>query len=220
MTKRTLKVQIYRVISPISLSVFMMISGCGTMETVKGDVIKVDHRTLTPDTWGYRLVPKGSDSAILQKVELCPVQERKVFQEVKVTHESAAVSATAGVGCTVTKIGEVSQKIFGLRVDDPSNCRGRSVTDREPTGRQITGEWETIRKEECGNHQPVNSGGKVRLLFRKSREVFEYTLTDNGKIQFSREDLAKLRLYFTILHEMEIEVNYQGANWNQQLSLE
>lgn len=220
MHKEPLSGRFFLIATTFFLLVAMLISGCGSTETVKGDVIKVDHRTLNPDTWGYRLAPNGANSVILHKVELCPVQERKVFQEVKVSRESAAISATAGVGCTVTKIGEVSQKIFGQRVNDPSNCRGRSVTDREPTGRQITGEWETIRKEACGDPQPVNSGGKIRVLVRKSREVFEYILTNSGTIQFSKEDLAKLRLYFTILRGIEIEAYYQGATWTQQLSLE
>ncbi len=202
------------------LSAVFLIPGCGSVETVKGDVLKVDRRTLASDSWGYRLTGKKPDSAILQKVQLCPVQERRVFQEVKVTRESGAISATAGVGCTVTKIGEFSERIFGQGVDRPSNCKGHSPTDREPTGRQIQGSWKTVRREVCGVPQPVSPGEKVRITIIRSREAKDHPVGEGGAIRFSREEMAKLRIYFTILRDMEIEGRYKGASWRQKLSLE
>ncbi len=204
----------------ILLPAVFLIQGCGSVEIVKGDVLKVDRRTLAPDSWGYRLTRKGPDSATLQKVQLCPVQERRVFQEVKVTRESGAVSATAGVGCTVSNIGIFSERIFGLSSERPTNCKGRSGTAREPTGRRIQGDWKTVRRETCGVPQPVPPGGKVRVIVIRSREANDHPVGKGGTIRFSREEMTKFRIFFTILRDMEIEGNYKGASWRQKLSLE
>ncbi len=206
---------------PLLLLPFVfLIPGCGSVETVKGDVVKVDQRTLASDSWGYRLARKGPDSAILQKVQLCPVQERRAFQEVEVTRESGAVSATAGVGCTVTKIGEISELMFGLSRKRPSKCTSRSGTDRKATGRRIQGEWETVRREVCGVPQPAPPGGKLRLTIIRSRETRDYPVGEGGEIRFGQEEMTKLRIFFTVLRDMEIGGSYNGSSWRQKLSLE
>jgi hypothetical protein len=148
------------------------------------------------------------------------VQERRVFQEVKVTRESGAISATAGVGCTVSNIGKFSQRIFGLSSERLTNCKGRSGTDREPTGRQIQGAWKTVRRETCGVPQPVPPGGEVRVIVIRSREATDHPIGEGGAIRFSREEMTKFKIFFTILRDMEIEGNYKGASWRQKLSLE
>ncbi len=202
------------------LPAVFLIPGGGSVEIVKGDVIKVDRRTLATDSWSYRLTRKGADSATLQRVQLCPVQERRVFQEVKVSRESGAVSATAGVGCTVSNIGKFSERIMGLSSERPTNCKGRSGTAREPTGREIQGSWKTVRRETCGVPQPVPAGGKVRVTVIRSREATDHPIGEGGAIRFSREEMTKFKIFFTILRDMEIEGNYKGASWRQKLSLE
>lgn len=202
------------------LAAIILIPGCGSVETVKGDVIQIERRTLASDRWSYRLTGKGADGAILQKVQLCPVQERRVFREIKVTRESGAISATAGVGCSFTKIGEFSERIFGHRVEKPSSCRGHSVTDREATGRQVKEPWKTVRREACGVPLTVPPGGKIRVTVIRSRESKDYPVGEGGTIRFSRETMTKFRIFFTILRDMEIEGRYKGASWRQKLSLE
>ena len=135
-----------------------------------------------------------------------------MFQEVKVTRESGAVSATAGVGCTVSNIGKFSEMIFGLSRERPTNCKGRSGTDREPTGKKIQENWKTVRRETCGVPQPVAPGEKVRITVIKSRETRVHPVGKDGAIRFSREEMTKFRIFFTILRDMEIEGSYKGSS--------
>lgn len=198
----------------------LLLAGCGSVEIVKGDVLKVDRKTLPPDSWGYHLAPKGPDRAILENIQLCPVQERQTFQEVEVTRESGAVSATAGVGCTVTNIGKISEMMFGLSREKPAKCTSRSGTNRRATGRQIQGDWKTVRREVCGVPKPVPPGGELRLTLIRNRETRTYPVGRGGEIRFGREDMTKFRIFFTILRDMEIEGFYKGSSWRQKLSLE
>jgi hypothetical protein len=203
-----------------ALALLALSAGCGSVKTVKGGVIRVDSRTLGPDIEGYRLDGKGGGLALLRKVALCPVQERRTFREVEVSTQSGALAATQGIGCGITKIAEIGYLITGSPGNDLSNCRGRSVTDRRPTGRKIKGPWKTVRRKSCGKTGAVPPGGTIRVTFLRNRSSKKYPVGPGGAIRFSEEDLVRLRIFFTILRDMEIEARYQGRSWVQKITLE
>lgn len=202
------------------LSGTALLAGCGSVENVKGDVAKVDRRTLPADAAGFRLKGKPSGEAVLQEMKLCPVQERHTFREVRVSKQSGLIAVPQGIGCAFVKVGEIGNLMTGSPGGAPSNCRGYSSTDRRETGKNIAGAWRTVSREPCGGARPVPAGGTLSVHFTKTRTVKTYTIGKGGSVRFSREDLARLRIYFTILRDMEIDVRYRGAKWRQKLTLE
>ncbi len=202
------------------MALLALAAGCGSVETVKGDVLRLDRRTLAADSKSYHLALKGPGLALLERVEMCPVQERRIFREVEVSKQSAALAAPRGIGCGLTKFAEIGYVFTPQGNNDPSNCRGYSTTNRRPTGRQITGAWKTVERKACGASGPVTAGGEVQITFMKSRTTKTYPLGEGGVIRFNREDLARLRIFFTLLRDMEIEARYRGASWLQKLNLE
>ena len=201
------------------LSGTALLSGCGSVENVKGDVAKVDRRTLPADAAGFRLKGKPSGEAVLQEMKLCPVQERRTFREVRVSKHSGLIAVPQGIGCALVKVGEIGNFMTGGG-GEPSNCRGYSSTDRRETGKNIAGAWRTVRREACGEARPAPASGTLSVHFPKTRTVKTYPIGKGGAIRFSREDLARLRIYFTILRDMEIDVRYRGAKWRQKITLE
>lgn len=194
--------------------------GCDSVRTVKGSVIQVDSRTLGPDTEGYRLVGKRGGHALLQKVALCPVQEQRTFQEVEVNTQFGAIAASQGIGCSITKFAELGYVFTGSPGNELSSCRGHSMTGRRPTGKKIKGPWKTIRRKTCGNAEITPPGRLIRITFLRNHSFKEYPVGYGGDIRFSVEDLARLRIFFTILRDIEIEVLYQGQSWVQKITLE
>jgi hypothetical protein len=195
--------------------------GCGSVQTVKGDLIKVDRRTIGPDVEGYRLEGVEDGWAVLRKTSLCPVQERRTYREVEVRTEAGGLSAAQGVGCGLTKFAEIGHIFTGGPGDQKvSNCMAHSITDRRPTGRTIPGPWRTLRRKKCGGSGPAPPGGKVFIRFIRTGRSKEYPIGAGGTIRFGGEDLARLRIFFTILRDMKIEARYRGASWLQKLTLE
>jgi len=196
------------------------LSGCGGYELAKGDVVRIEKRTLAAGESGFRLRPVGPGRAVLERVGLCPAQERRVYQEVEVRRASGAVTGAQGVGCTIEKIGEVSQIIAGQRPRRAGNCMNVGATDRHPTGRTVTGDWETVRREPCGAREPVPAGGSVRVTFLRSGKGRELALGDGGLLRLPEEELIKLRLYLTVLKGVKVEVRYAGKTWRQAIDFE
>ncbi len=197
-----------------------LLPGCGSVETVKGDVLKVEKRTLPPDVTSFQLTLKGPGIATLKRSEMCPIEERHIWREVEVNKQSAALSVPQGIGCGALKFIEVGDRVFGKRDNAPSNCGSSSTTDRRRTGRQITGPWQTVRRKPCGKTGPVGAGGVIRITFIRTRSSREYPVEAGGEVRFGREELARMRIYFSILRDMKIEARYGGASWLQKLNLE
>lgn len=209
-----------KIIWLLGLPLLTLLPGCGSLETVKGDVIKVDKRSLPPDVTSFQLILQGPGVATLKRSEMCPIEERRIWREVEVSKQSAAISVPQGIGCGALKFVELGDRIFSRPGNAPSNCGGQSTTDRRPTGRQITGPWQTVRREPCGKTGPVEPGGVVRITFIRTRSSREYPVEAGGAVRFGREELARLRIFLSILKDMEIEARYGGASWLQKLNLE
>ncbi|MEK6710825.1 MAG: hypothetical protein AABZ64_09620 [Nitrospinota bacterium] len=197
-----------------------LLPGCATTEIAKGDVLRVDRRSLPPERESQRLVRRGPGELALERVLLCPVQERRVYQEVEVRRGSAALAAVQGVGCGVQKFGELANITSGRTVVQPSSCGGVSQTDRQATGGAIEGPWETVRREPCGAGEAVRAGERLSLLFLRGGERRDYTLGEGGAFRISKDDLATLRIYFTLLKDIEVEARYGGTTWRQKIDLE
>ncbi|HJP12991.1 MAG: hypothetical protein QF701_02205 [Nitrospinota bacterium] len=209
-----------RIFRFLPLLLLALAAGCGSVETVKGDVVRLDRRTLKADSESYRLAGKGPGLAALRRVALCPVQERRIFREVEVSKQSAAAAVPQGVGCGLTKFAELGNVLSGSPGNPASNCGSYSATNRHPTGRQITGNWRTAERKVCGPDKAAPAGGEVHITFLKNRASKSYPVGEGGTVRFSREDLARLRIYFTILRDMEIEARYGGQSWLQKLTIE
>jgi hypothetical protein len=197
-----------------------LLSGCGSLETVKGDVFKVEKRVLPPDVTSFQLTLKVPGVVILRRSEMCPVEERRIWHEVEVSKQSAALAVPQGIGCGAVKFMELGERAFGKPGSASSNCGSHITTDRRPTGRKITGPWQTIRRKACGKTGPVRPGGTVRITFLRTRTSREYPVGAGGDVRFGREALARMRIYFSILKDMKIEARYEGAAWLQRLNLE
>ena len=59
--------------------------------------------------------------------------------------------------------------------------------------------------------QPVPPGDNVRVTVIRSREARDHPVGKGGAIRFSREEMTKFRIFFTILRDMEIEGRYKGV---------
>lgn len=204
-------------LAPLGLA---LLAGCGSVETVKGDIVKVERRSLPPDVTSFHLALKSPGAAILKRSEMCPAQERRIWREVEVSKQAAALTVPQGIGCGASKIAELGDRIFRTGANAPSNCGSQSTTDRRPTGRQITGPWQTVRRKPCGDSGPVAQGGTVRITFIRTRSSREYPVGAGGAVRFGREELAKMRIFFSILKDMKIEARYRGVSWLQKLNLE
>jgi hypothetical protein len=204
------------------LTALALLPGCASTEIAKGDILRVDRRDLPAESQNHRLAHRAPrvGELVLERLRMCPVQERHVYQEVEVTRQSAALAAASGVGCGVQKFGEIANVMTGRNVVNTSNCGGASFTDRRPTGRTIEGPWETVRREPCGAGDPVPVGGRLNLTFLRSGERRAYTLGPGGSFRISADDLAQLRIYFTLLKGIEVEAAYGGATWRQKIDLE
>ena len=209
-----------RIFASLALAALAALPGCASTELARGDVLRVDRRELPPAATGHRLLLRAPGELALETVRLCPVQERRVYQEVEVRRESAALAAAAGVGCGVQKFGELANITAGRTVVSPSSCAGASFTDRTPTGRTLEGPWETVRREPCGGAQPARAGGRLQLLFIRSGVERAYTLGADGRFRIAPDDLAQLRLYFTLLKGIEVGAKYGEAAWRQKVDLE
>lgn len=209
-----------RFLASLALAALASLPGCASTELARGDVLRVDRRALPAEAQGHRLLLRAPGQLALERVRLCPVQERRIYQEVEVRRESAAFAAAAGVGCGVQKFGEIANLTSGRNVVNRSSCQGASFTDRAPTGKTIEGPWETVRREPCGPAQPARPGERLRLLFIRSGAEREYTLGEGGSLRVSPDDLAQLRIYFTLLKDIEVGALYGGSAWRQKVNLE
>ncbi|MBI3127564.1 MAG: hypothetical protein HYZ11_08180 [Candidatus Tectomicrobia bacterium] len=216
MTSRLLILTAWIALAPAALG------GCASTEIAKGDVLRVDRRELPAEGQGHRLLHRGpgAGAMALETVRLCPVQERRIYQEVEVRRESAALAAVSGVGCGVQKFGEIANLTTGRNVVNRSSCTGESFTGRQLTGRTIEGPWEIVRREPCGAGEPPRAGERLGLFVIRSGERREYALGGGGRFQVSADDLAKLRIYFTLLKDIEVEASHAGKTWRQKIDLE
>ena len=204
----------------LGLSLLALLPGCGSIETVKGDVVKVEKRSLPPDVTSFQLTLKGPGVATLKRSEMCPIEERRIWREVEMSKQSAALAVPQGIGCGALKLIEVGDRVFGKRDNTPSSCGSHITTERRLTGQNITGPWQTVRRKPCGKSGPVKPGGVIRISFIRTRSSHEYPVGAGGTVRFRREEIARMRIYFSILRNMEIEARYGGASWLQKLNLE
>lgn len=210
-----------RTLKKITLFLFLAaLAGCAQRELVKGDVLRVEKKVLAQSRAGFRLVLLRPGELAVRRVGLCPVRERKIYEEVKVTRSSAAIAGVSKIGCGIQKLGEISTRVFGQGVERPSNCGGASFTDRRPTGKMIPTPWVTVRHEVCGIPQKIPAGGQLRIQFPRSRDARTYRLGPGGTFRLDGELLGKLRLYLTLLENVQVEATYGGYQWQQKINLE
>ncbi|MDA1000213.1 MAG: hypothetical protein O2807_06825, partial [bacterium] len=126
--------------TPGKILLFLLLAtlaGCAQREIAKGDVLRTERQVLANGRAGFRLALLRPGELAVRRVGLCPVQERKIFEEVEIIRDSAVLAGASKIGCGVQKLGEISSRVFGQGVDSPSNCGGASFTDRRPTGKTI-----------------------------------------------------------------------------------
>lgn len=208
------------ILASLALALLSALPGCASTELARGDVLRVDRRELPAEGRGHRLVRRGPGEIALERVRLCPVQERRVYEEVEVRRESAALAAASGVGCGIQKFGEIANITSGRTVVYRSNCAGATFTHRAPTGRTVEGPWETVRREPCGVAEPARAGERLRLHFIRSGIERAYALDAKGAFRVAADDLAQLRIYFTLLKDIEVEARLGDALWRQKIDLE